>query len=431
MPDPERDRSGGLTGEAYAEAVAGRGSSAGPRTTPVCSPTSSPRVAWAPSWVWGDPAIYDGTLRILEGLDLPLNVVSVPGISAIQALAAAHRLVLNRTGGAITVTTGRRLAREGMIGDDVVVMLDARCAFAGLPDAGVDIFWGAYLGTPDEVLVAGDLAAVKDEIRGGGVGRGNGPARDGSWTRNCAAALNVLLLGGTAEGRRLAAAAVVGPEIALTSSLAGAVDVPFLPRGRADRRVRRCRGAHRVVARPPHRRRRGRHPSVRDADDGVRGRRHGRLGPAAHAAAQARLGCRSGRPLAPGAGHGRGRGTGASAGRAGVPRDRHRRRRRVRRHAGAGSCCARSTHPSRRCPHTTASSSTGARSPPTPSVPCCGSTGSTWSSAATAAATRRGQARRGSRVGPSGRHGGPTARSAGGGDRRDRRRGRGLAARAL
>ena len=91
-------------------------------------------------------------------------MVSVPGISAVQALAAAHGLVLNRIGGALTVTTGRRLAREGMTGDDVVVMLDARCAFADLPDAPVDIFWGAYLGTPDEVLVAGDLAAVKDEI---------------------------------------------------------------------------------------------------------------------------------------------------------------------------------------------------------------------------------------------------------------------------
>ncbi len=116
--------------------------------------------------VWGDPALYDGTLRILSGLAdaFACRVVSVPGISAVQALAAAHGLVLNRVGGAVTVTTGRRLAREGMSGDDVVVMLDARCAFADLPDAPVDIFWGAYLGSPDEVLVAGDLAAVKGEI---------------------------------------------------------------------------------------------------------------------------------------------------------------------------------------------------------------------------------------------------------------------------
>jgi precorrin-6A synthase len=48
--------------------------------------------------------------------------------------------------------------------DDVVVMLDGRTAFADLPDTDLDVFWGAYLGTPDEILVAGDLAAVREEI---------------------------------------------------------------------------------------------------------------------------------------------------------------------------------------------------------------------------------------------------------------------------
>ena len=43
--------------------------------------------------------------------------------------------------------------------------------------------------------------------------------------------MNVLLLGGTAEARRLAAAAATRPGIALTSSLAGAVAVPLLPEG--------------------------------------------------------------------------------------------------------------------------------------------------------------------------------------------------------
>jgi precorrin-6A synthase len=44
-------------------------------------------------------------------------------------------------------------------------MLDARCAFAGLAEPGdVDIYWGAYLGTPDELLVAGPLARVAGEI---------------------------------------------------------------------------------------------------------------------------------------------------------------------------------------------------------------------------------------------------------------------------
>ncbi|HEX3259114.1 MAG TPA: precorrin-6A synthase (deacetylating) [Pseudonocardia sp.] len=112
--------------------------------------------------VWGDPALYDGTLRLLPQVE----VVSIPGISSVQALAAAHGLILNRVGEPVLITTGRRLAERGMPADvpDVVVMLDGRCAFAGLPDTDLDIYWGAYLGTPRQILVAGDLRAVADEI---------------------------------------------------------------------------------------------------------------------------------------------------------------------------------------------------------------------------------------------------------------------------
>ena len=112
--------------------------------------------------VWGDPALYDGTLRLLHGVE----VVSIPGISSVQALAAAHGLILNRVGEPVLITTGRRLAERGMPADvpDVVVMLDGRCAFAGLPDTDLDIYWGAYLGTPRQLLIAGDLSAVADEI---------------------------------------------------------------------------------------------------------------------------------------------------------------------------------------------------------------------------------------------------------------------------
>jgi precorrin-6A synthase len=121
--------------------------------------------------VWGDPALYDGTLRILDRIaargEVAFDVVSIPGISSVQALAAAHRLILNRIGRAFTVTTGRRLAEGGFPADadDVVVMLDARHAYAGLPDTDLDIYWGAYVGSADEVLVRGDLQQVKDEIR--------------------------------------------------------------------------------------------------------------------------------------------------------------------------------------------------------------------------------------------------------------------------
>ena len=112
--------------------------------------------------VWGDPALYDGTLRLLPQVE----VVSIPGISSVQALAAAHGLILNRVGEPVLITTGRRLAERGMPADvpDVVVMVDGRCAFAELPDTDLDIYWGAYLGTPRQILVAGDLRAVADEI---------------------------------------------------------------------------------------------------------------------------------------------------------------------------------------------------------------------------------------------------------------------------
>jgi precorrin-6A synthase len=118
--------------------------------------------------VWGDPALYDGTLNLLRDLggDGTLEIVSIPGISSVGALAAAHRLILNRVGTPVLITTGRRLAAEGMPRDvdDVVVMLDGRTAFAALPDTDLDIYWGACLGTRDEILVSGDLHAVRDEI---------------------------------------------------------------------------------------------------------------------------------------------------------------------------------------------------------------------------------------------------------------------------
>jgi precorrin-6A synthase len=120
--------------------------------------------------VWGDPALYDGTLPLLHRIAArshdELRIVSVPGISSVAALAAAHGLVLNRIGAPVLITTGRRLAERGLPGDvdDVVVMLDGRAAFADLPDTDLDVYWGAYLGTPDEILVAGELHAVRDEI---------------------------------------------------------------------------------------------------------------------------------------------------------------------------------------------------------------------------------------------------------------------------
>jgi precorrin-6A synthase len=111
--------------------------------------------------VWGDPMLYDSTLRILDRLDVEVEVI--PGITAVQALAARHKIAINRIGEPVLLTTGRK-ARAGLPeGIDSVVMLDGDQAFAHVP-GDYDIFWGAYLGTKDEILVSGKLAEVKDEI---------------------------------------------------------------------------------------------------------------------------------------------------------------------------------------------------------------------------------------------------------------------------
>lgn len=118
--------------------------------------------------VWGDPALYDGTLGIVEGMrdaGLEIAVETIPGISAVQALAAAHRIPLNRAGESVTVTTGRRVAAGEADGlSNFVVMLDNHAAWERFAGEDAQIWWGAYLGTPDEILVAGQVSAVKDEI---------------------------------------------------------------------------------------------------------------------------------------------------------------------------------------------------------------------------------------------------------------------------
>jgi precorrin-6A synthase len=120
--------------------------------------------------VWGDPSLYDSTLDVIARIhargEVAFEHEVVAGISSVHALTARHRIALNRVGGAVQITTGRRLARDGWPDgvDDLVVMLDADCSFRHLDAAGVEVFWGAYLGTPDELLVAGPLAEAAPEI---------------------------------------------------------------------------------------------------------------------------------------------------------------------------------------------------------------------------------------------------------------------------
>jgi precorrin-6A synthase len=119
--------------------------------------------------VWGDPALYDSTIRILQAIlasgACAFEFEVIPGITSVQALAAQHKVPLNQIGRSVEITTGRRLAAgEVSDADSLVVMLDAQDAYQQVADQEAEIFWGAYLGTPDEILISGKLKDVAQEI---------------------------------------------------------------------------------------------------------------------------------------------------------------------------------------------------------------------------------------------------------------------------
>ena len=112
--------------------------------------------------VWGDPSLYDSTLRLLDQLD-GVDYDVVPGISAPQLLAARHRIVLHGIGEPVHVTTGRRLREAITAGqDNVLAMLNRDLDLTGLEDW--QIWWGANLGAPGEQLIAGRVGDVTAEI---------------------------------------------------------------------------------------------------------------------------------------------------------------------------------------------------------------------------------------------------------------------------
>ena len=119
--------------------------------------------------VWGDPMLYDSTLRIIEHVRARGRVVFetevIPGITSVQALCAGHGIALNRIGLPVEITTGRRLA-EGwpVAARDALVMLDGVQAFRTVEDPEAEIWWGAYLGTPHEILLSGRLTDIADTI---------------------------------------------------------------------------------------------------------------------------------------------------------------------------------------------------------------------------------------------------------------------------
>jgi precorrin-6A synthase len=116
--------------------------------------------------IWGDPSLYDSSLRIARRLDPVPEIEVIPGVTAIQALCAAHAIPLNEIGAPFIVTTGRQLRENGWPAgvETVVVMLDGGTAFQSLDPAGLDIWWGAYLGMPQQILFSGALADVGPRI---------------------------------------------------------------------------------------------------------------------------------------------------------------------------------------------------------------------------------------------------------------------------
>ena len=158
LPDPVRD-----SGVGYARAVAGWHAARARLWANAIEAELQPDGVGA-FLAWGDPSLYDSTLRILDEVarHIELSYDVIPGVTAIQALTARHRIPLNDVGEPVLITTGRQLRAQALSGS-AVVMLDGDCAFLGCPPQ-TRIWWGAYLGTPDELLLAGTVGEVGERI---------------------------------------------------------------------------------------------------------------------------------------------------------------------------------------------------------------------------------------------------------------------------
>lgn len=118
--------------------------------------------------VWGDPALYDSSLRIADRLGRlrPVTVTVIPGLMSPQVLTAAHAIALNSLAQPFLLTTGRQLRDGGWPQgvDTLVVMLDGECSFATLDPTGLSIWWGAYVGMEGQILDQGPLREAGPRI---------------------------------------------------------------------------------------------------------------------------------------------------------------------------------------------------------------------------------------------------------------------------
>jgi len=120
--------------------------------------------------VWGDPSLYDGYIEILEHI-LKEGAVNfeyevIAGITSVQILAEKHKIPLNRIGETIVITTGRKLkAYSPAEVKNVAVLLDSYSTFKHFKDTDIDIYWGGYLGTDDEILLSGKLKNIIEDLK--------------------------------------------------------------------------------------------------------------------------------------------------------------------------------------------------------------------------------------------------------------------------
>ena len=156
------------------------GTGRSPRPTARLARRARPADGTVALLVWGDPSLYDSTLRILEQLRAiagsPSSSRWCPASPACRRSPPRHGMALNAIGGEVLVTTGRRL-REARARRPTTCG-DARRRLR-LPRArrrGFDIHWGAYLGMAGEIVIAGPLAEVARADRRG-ARRGRARAR--------------------------------------------------------------------------------------------------------------------------------------------------------------------------------------------------------------------------------------------------------------
>ncbi len=163
--DPERDRATDLGTAGYLRAVTDWHRARAAAYADVLRR----RGGSAAFLVLGDPSFYDSTIRVVEKiqqLGVPVEFDVLPGISALQVLAARHRIVLHEVGRPVHITTARMLQDAVAAGqDNIVTMLNPppeRLDLTGLDDWSV--WWAANLGAAGEQLISGRLGDVTAQI---------------------------------------------------------------------------------------------------------------------------------------------------------------------------------------------------------------------------------------------------------------------------